>query len=540
MVDDFETVRLHKDGTLIDVALTYSLMMDEQGEPFGVSVIYRDISQRKEVEKRLSEFYSTISHELRTPLTSIRGALGLIDDQIIDMGSEECVEMIKVARSSSERLVRLINDILDIKKIEAGKLELRLEKIDAGTLVSSAVSAMEGMANANNIHLLKDIDHSATVEVDADRILQVLTNLISNAIKFSQPKHFVNIALSVRPDGSLRFSVTDEGEGIPLHLQLKLFQRFQQVDSSDTRAKEGTGLGLALCKAIVEEHRGLIGLHSSEVTGSTFWFDLPTVGVANRIIANVHAGSTAILLVEDDDNLAQFMRLVLRKAGYQTIHVSSNQEAMDAISEHLPNLILLDMHLPDGNGLEILQFLKDKHPQANIPVIITTGQELDQLSLAYPVLLDCFFKPLEINQLLSTIEKAIVKSTSRRVLLVEDDEEARSVIATQLRSIGAICLEAHDGAEALAMTESFQPDLIILDVGLPKLNGFEVISTLQKGPFALVPLLVYSGQELDDKDRRKLSLGLTKHLNKGRVSPQEFIRHVQEILDQFGVVEGRL
>ncbi len=538
-IDDFETVRVHKNGKLIDVALTYSLMMDELGQPFGVSIIYRDISQRKEVEKRLSEFYSTISHELRTPLTSIRGALGLIDDEIIEMGSEECAEMIKVARSSSERLVRLINDILDIKKIEAGKLELRLEKIDAATLVSRAVAAMEGMAIANNIHLLKDIGQTATVEVDADRILQVLTNLISNAIKFSLPKHSVNIALSVRPDGSLRFSVTDEGEGIPLHLQSKLFQRFQQVDSSDTRAKEGTGLGLGLCKAIVEEHGGLIGLHSSEITGSTFWFDLPTVDVAKRIIANVHAGSSTILLVEDDDNLAQFMRLVLRKAGYQTTHVASSQEAMDAITEHLPNLILLDLHLPDGNGLEILQFLKDKYPEANVPVIVTTGQEIDQLSLSYPVLLDCFFKPLEISQLLACIEKAIVKTTSRRVLLVEDDEEARQVISAQLRSIDAICMEAHDGAEALAMTESFQPDLIILDVGLPKLNGFEVINALQKGPFALVPLLVYSGQELNDKDRRKLSLGLTKHLNKGRVSPQEFVRSVQEILDQLGVVDGR-
>ncbi len=539
-VDDFETVRMRKDGTCVDVALTYSLMVDEKGIPFGASSIYRDISQRKEVEKRLSEFYSTISHELRTPLTSIRGALGLIDDEIIEMGSEECAEMIKVARSSSERLVRLINDILDIKKIEAGKLELRLEKIDATSLVSRAVSAMEGMALANNVHLLKDTDHGATVEVDVDRILQVLTNLISNAIKFSKPNHSVNVALAIRSDGSLRFSVTDEGEGIPLPLQSKLFQRFQQVDSSDTRAKEGTGLGLALCKAIVEEHKGLIGLHSSEITGSTFWFDLPTVDVAKRIIANPHAGSSTILLVEDDDNLAQFMRLVLRKAGYQTIHATGIQEAIESITNHVPSLILLDLRLPDGTGLEILQFLKDKHPDANVPVIVTTGQNLDQLSLSYPVLLDCFFKPLEINQLLATIEKAIVKSTSRRVLLVEDDVESRSVIAAQLRSIGAICMEAHDGAEALTLTESFQPDLIILDVGLPKLSGFEVISALQKGPFALVPLLVYSGQELDDKDRRKLTLGLTKYLNKGRVSPQEFVRSVQEILDQLSVLDGRV
>lgn len=175
-VGEFETVRLCKDGRAIDVALTCSLMLDEQGQAIGVSVIYRDISQRKEVEKRLSEFYSTISHELRSPLTSIRGALSLIDDKIIDMGSDECYEMIGVARSSSERLVRLINDILDIKKIEAGKLELKLEKIDATTLVARAVAGMDGLARAENIQLIQDIAFSATVEVDIDRIIQVLTN----------------------------------------------------------------------------------------------------------------------------------------------------------------------------------------------------------------------------------------------------------------------------------------------------------------------------------------------------------------------------
>jgi signal transduction histidine kinase len=170
-VGEYETVRLCKDGRAIDVALTCSLMLDSDGQAIGVSVIYRDISHRKEVEKRLSEFYSTISHELRSPLTSIRGALSLIDDKIIDMGSDECYEMIGVARSSSERLVRLINDILDIKKIEAGKLELKLEKIDAATLVERAVASMEGLARASNIQLIQDTTFSATVKDDIDRII---------------------------------------------------------------------------------------------------------------------------------------------------------------------------------------------------------------------------------------------------------------------------------------------------------------------------------------------------------------------------------
>jgi PAS domain S-box-containing protein len=532
---EFETVRLCKDGRAIDVALTCSLMLDSNGRAIGVSVIYRDISHRKEVEKRLSEFYSTISHELRSPLTSIRGALSLIDDKIIDMGSDECYEMIGVARSSSERLVRLINDILDIKKIEAGKLELKLEKIDAATLVARAVAGMEGLARAHNIQLIQDTAVSATVKVDIDRIIQVLINLISNAIKFSNDGGCVIVGLHLQSDADLRFSVADQGAGIPVNLQSRLFQRFQQVDSSDTRPKEGTGLGLALSKAIVEEHKGLIGVYSSTSTGSTFWFDLPIVDAVARESLSPRLGASTILLVEDDDNIAQFMRLSLLKQGYQIVRVATIAVANDLLSRSRPGLILLDLNLPDGNGLDILQYLKDRFPDEAVPVIVTTGVACDKLSLAYPVVLDCFFKPFEMSLLLKSVEKVIKIGPSRRILLVEDDQATRSVIAKQLAAIGATCMEASNGLEALNVVESFVPDLIVLDVGLPKLDGFEVISVLQKGPFAFVPLLVYSAQELTESDRHKLSLGLTRYLDKGRISPEEFIDSVQELLGHLKV-----
>lgn len=534
-VGEFETTRLCKDGRAIDVALTCSLMLDNRGQAIGVSVIYRDISHRKEVEKRLSEFYSTISHELRSPLTSIRGALSLIDDKIIDMGSDECYEMIGVARSSSERLVRLINDILDIKKIEAGKLELKLERIDAATLVARAVAGMDGLARAHSIQLIQDTAVSATVNVDVDRIIQVLTNLISNAIKFSSDGGCVIVGLHLQPDAQMRFSVADQGAGIPVHLQSRLFQRFQQVDSSDTRPKEGTGLGLALSKAIVEEHNGIIGVYSSTSTGSTFWFDLPIVDAVVKEALVPRLGASTILLVEDDDNIAQFMRLSLLKHGYQIVRVATIAEATDILSRSRPGLILLDLNLPDGNGLDILQYLKEQFPDVAVPVIVTTGVACDKVSLTYPVVLDCFFKPFEMSLLLKSVEKVIKIGPSRRILLVEDDQATRSVIAKQLTAIGATCMEARNGLEALNVVESFVPDLIVLDVGLPKLDGFEVISVLQKGPFAFVPLLVYSAQELTESDRRKLSLGLTRYLDKGRISPEEFIDSVQELLGHLKV-----
>lgn len=343
------------------------------------------------------------------------------------------------------------------------------------------------------------------------------------------------VGLHLQSDSELRFSVADQGAGIPVHLQSRLFQRFQQIDSSDTRPKEGTGLGLALSKAIVEEHNGLIGVYSSTATGSTFWFDLPIAVLLAKEALLPSLGAGTILLVEDDDNIAQFMRLSLLKQGYQIVRVGAIAEAIAILSRSLPGLILLDLNLLDGNRLDILQYLKEHFPEEAIPVIVTTGVALDKLSLAYPVVLDCFFKPFEISLLLKSVEKVITAAPSRRILLVEDDQATRSVIALQLEAIGATCMEASNGLEALNVVDSFVPDLIVLDVGLPKLDGFEVISVLQKGPFAFVPLLVYSAQDLTESDRRKLSIGLTRYLDKGRISPKEFIDSVQELLGHLKV-----
>jgi PAS domain S-box-containing protein len=531
-VSDIETQRVTKNGTVIDVSVSASPLMRENNKVDGMAVVYRDIRQRKELEKRMSEFYSIVSHELRTPLTSIRGALGLIVDEIIEYDSPEAKEMIGVALGSSERLVRLINDILDLKKIEAGKLELHLEARNSAEVVEKAALTMDGMARHANVTILTDTTISAPVMVDCDRITQVLTNLISNAIKYSPEGSSINISTELAAGNKLRISVTDEGIGIPEELQSLLFNKFQQIDSSDTRPKEGTGLGLALCKAVVEEHRGVIGVHSRPGAGSTFWFELPLAALPEELALALasKAGNGQILIVEDDDNLAQMLRLVLRKAGFASIRTSSKAETLLVIDAALPKVILLDLKLPDGNGLEILEYLRTKSPDGPaVPVIVMTGQEVDRANLPSPLVFDCFFKPLDLNRLLDCITRAVNFAAIKTVLLVEDDEDTRKVIAAQIRSIGASCAEASNGLQALALTDSIMPDLIILDVGLPKLNGFEVIEILQKGPHASVPLLVYSGRELTEGDRQKLTLGLTTYLTKGRVSPNEFVHCVQEI-----------
>ncbi|MBU6455524.1 MAG: response regulator [Cyanobacteria bacterium REEB67] len=245
----------------------------------GSVICFRDISEQKIVEKRVKEFYSSVSHELRTPLTSIFGSLSLLENGVIGQVDRDGLELVEVARVSCDRLLRLISDLLDIKKIEAGQLELKEEEIEPTHLIDICVEAMAGYAVQSQVELVVADDMIArdvgVIKGDRDRLLQVLLNLVSNAVKFSKEGDKVTLRLEKGQAHPIRFSVCDTGPGIANHDMDKLFQRFQQLDSSDARNFGGTGLGLAISKALVEQHGGTIGVHSKVGTGSTFWFELP-------------------------------------------------------------------------------------------------------------------------------------------------------------------------------------------------------------------------------------------------------------------------
>jgi len=250
--------------------------------------IIRDITERKEVERRVREFYSTVSHELRTPLTSIRGALGLMEGGLAGALSPKAAQLVKVARTESDRLIRLINDILDIQKIEADKLRLKLKEVNAAELVSSTIDAIAGMASESNVQVLCNVNGGGKIICDEDRICQVLTNLVANALKYSPEGSQVVVSLDTGDPNTIKFSVTDAGPGIAPEQVHKLFGKFQQLDASDSRQRPGTGLGLAITKAIVEQHGGTIGVESLVGKGSTFWFQIP-----RKMQAEVLQGSKA-------------------------------------------------------------------------------------------------------------------------------------------------------------------------------------------------------------------------------------------------------
>lgn len=257
------------------VSATARPVKDALGDLLGGVMVLRDISERKEAERRVSEFYSMVSHELRTPLTSIRASLGLMQGGVAGELPETALELIDIGREECDRLIRLINNILDIRKIEAGKFELSRNEVEPGTLVKAAIEAMRAFAEENAVVLASGGNVSSSIVCDADRIIQVLTNLISNAIKFSPSSGIVTVKSEMAGENVIRFAVIDKGPGIPAEHLRKLFQKFQQLDQSDTRKMGGTGLGLAICKAIIEEHGGRIAVKSEPNVGSIFFFDIP-------------------------------------------------------------------------------------------------------------------------------------------------------------------------------------------------------------------------------------------------------------------------
>ncbi|MCX7597150.1 MAG: PAS domain S-box protein, partial [Fischerella sp.] len=264
---------LHKLGDTIWVICSASLVRDPQGEPLYLVMQIQDITERRAIEKMKNEFISLVSHELRTPLASIRGSLGLLAAGVLENEPEAAKQMLEIAASESERLVRLVNDILDLERLEANKVTLNQHWCEAENLIQQAIEILRPLTEENNI-TISLLSARVKIWADRDRIIQVLVNILSNAVKFSLPGTTVTISAQNQADQVL-FTVKDQGRGIPADKLENIFSKFQQVDASDSRQKGGTGLGLAICRKIVQQHGGRIWAESILGKGSTFYFTLP-------------------------------------------------------------------------------------------------------------------------------------------------------------------------------------------------------------------------------------------------------------------------
>lgn len=521
------------DGTSFPVEYA-STPIVEDGRITGAVVTFRDVTERREVERLKDEFVAVVSHELRTPLTSIRGSLGLLAAGKLGEVSEKGRRMLEIAVQNTDRLVRLINDILDIERIESGRVTMELRPVDASELAHQAVDVMAAMAEKAGVRLYAWADRQP-LEADPDRVLQVLTNLLSNAIKFSPAGGEVVLTVE-RGDGEVVFRVRDEGRGIPADRLESIFERFSQVDSSDAREKGGTGLGLAICRSIVQQHGGRIWVESAPGKGSTFTFTLPAPFDAGRrpVEARDDGEGPLVLVCDDDPSVLAAVEEILRGWGYRTAGVRDGEAAVREAVRLRPDAILLDMMLPGMTGADTLAALRQRPETRAIPVVVLSALKPVPRVRHAPEVVEWVEKPFQERGLLNALEEAVsVLWKPRRVLLVEDDPDLAGVLLEVFGRHGIDARHAPTGVDAVEQVRRAPPDLLVLDLGLPHGDGYWVVDSL-RGDDALrgVPMVVYTARELREEDRERLRLGHTEFLTKGRVSPDEFEKRVVSLLNR--------
>jgi PAS domain S-box-containing protein len=372
-----------RDGRRFPIEYTTSTMQ-ERGGPAGVVITFRDITSRVQVDRLKDEFVSTVSHELRTPLTSVRGALGLLSSGVLGAISDRAKRMLEIAVTNTDRLVRLINDILDLERISSGRVELNRGIASAAELMRDAVDVVQTVADRASVSIACEPDPTL-IWVDRDRIVQTLTNLLGNAIKFSPAG--ASVRLHGCADGeTFTFSVEDRGRGIPADKLESVFERFKQVDASDSRDKGGSGLGLAICRSIVTAHGGSIRAESREGEGSSFRFTVPLAAPTSVVAASPQralftaAASTdaeaAVLVVEDDSDLARVISTTLEGRGLHTHIVATGEEAIAACRASRPVLIVLDLILPGLDGFGVVDWLRREPRFASLPLLIYSASEV--------------------------------------------------------------------------------------------------------------------------------------------------------------------
>jgi PAS domain S-box-containing protein len=364
-----------KEGGTFDIELVVRTIVYRGQAALGCVV--RDITERKEIERLKNEFVSIVSHELRTPLTSIRGSLGLMEGGAVGELPPKARDLVRIARQNADRLIRLINDILDLEKIESGKIQLQIQRLDPREVVESTVAELRGMALMYRVSMETRIECADPVAGDRDRVVQVLTNLLSNAIKFSPEGGMVTVSLVGGASGFLRCAVEDRGQGISPEARSRLFNRFEQLEPANTRRRGGTGLGLAISRSLVEQQGGRIGVDSIVGQGSVFWFELPLVPLAGAVESPASSTDTqpGVLVVEDDAAIARVLGIMLRRDGHSVTTASSLADARRVLAQGRPSVILLDIKLPDGSGFDLLDELAPGTRLEGVPVVILSGVE---------------------------------------------------------------------------------------------------------------------------------------------------------------------
>ncbi|TWB45022.1 signal transduction histidine kinase [Rhizobium sp. ERR 922] len=517
-----------------------------------------------------SDFLANMSHELRTPLNSSLILAKLLADNPDDNLTEEQVKFAKTIQSSGNDLLNLINDILDLSKIEAGHVDINPQVVSLERLVGNLHQVFEPLAGDKRLEFKIAVaqDTPTTIETDAQRLEQVLKNLLSNAIKFTDAGT-ITLSISGNEEGSVAFSVTDTGIGIAQEQQQSVFEAFHQADGTISRKYGGTGLGLSISRQLIRLLGGTIAVESQPGRGSTFTVTLPPIFDPSRAAPDETIVQTTsvtkghvpesnrslpsspfhkidddreiltdtkrvLLVIEDDANFASIVRDLSREMGFQSIVAGTAEEALILAKEFLPSAIVLDVGLPDQSGLAVLDRLKNDVQTRHIPIHVISGG--DHTEAAYWLGAAGYaFKPVSRDQLMEVLQKIEARLSRRlhRVLIVEDDVVQREAVAKLLASPDVETVTASTAADCLNLLKQQTFDCMVLDLTLPDASGYSLLETLsQQSAYAFPPVIVYTGRELSDDDEQRLRRYSKSIIIKGAKSPERLLDEVSLFLHQ--------
>ncbi|MDB4952564.1 MAG: hybrid sensor histidine kinase/response regulator [Myxococcales bacterium] len=575
------TVRARGDKRTV-VSYNATTFHDRDRHLQGVVAAARDVTELKQFEHTLqqknaeleeasrmkSEFLANMSHELRTPLNAIMGFSELLKDGLMGVMTDPQHGLIGKIFSSGQHLLALINDILDLSKVEAGKMTLDLETIHVSSLFVNSLSIIREKATTRRIRLgLETIDELGAIQVDARKIKQIVYNLLSNAVKFTPEggqvmlrTRRVSRAAIGRGAGSwasrsipladnqfaefVEFSVTDSGIGISAEELKHLFKPFSQIDTGLARRFEGTGLGLAMVKLLAELHGGTVAVESAPGQGSRFtvWIPIRSVTSEHEIasvhrgISSEHGGPHTALIVEDDLKSAELIRIQLEAEGFEVLHASTAEAALVLAVQQPLSLITLDIMLPDMDGWEFLGRIKQIPELMRIPVVIISivADRNKGFALGAAAVMQKPMSRQELSDALFDLRLfPLGPSQTLRVLVVDDDADAVQLLAVHIEALGGTVLRAYGGREAIAIAQKELPDLIVLDLMMPDVTGFEVVRALSEHPDTdRIPILVVTAKEITAADRIMLNGYVTAVMEKTTVNHDRFTAEVRRAMSR--------
>jgi PAS domain S-box-containing protein len=510
-------IKLECDGRVIHALLSPVILM--RGDFKGVVTIFRDVTKEVEADRAKSEFVSTVSHELRTPMTAIKGYTDLLHAGAAGPINVEQKRFLTTIKSNTDRLTALINDLLDISRMETGRIRFEPRPLQIGDVIADVVNALAGQAEESNQQLSYEVAAGLPdVLGDRDRLNQVLTNLVGNAVRYTPQGGDIEVR-AYAVEKAVRIDVRDTGIGIDPEDMAHIFERFYRADHPLVQETRGTGLGLSIVKMFVEMHGGRIWVESDPGQGSTFTFILPLPvheeeAVARQPVSLLTAQVRKILVVDDDRNAADIAKRQLEGSGYKVIVQAQGRAVEKWAEENRPDVVVLDLILPDVDGLDVLRALKSNTLTHDIPVVVRSIVPDD--GTAWELGVTAYLtKPVSREDLLANVEQAL--TWQGRVLIVEDDPDTVGLLEATMRQIGFTPLVAADGYEALTVARRHRPDIVLLDLRLPGMDGFEALTHLKRDAITqTIPIIAISAHVADTERERNrlLALGAAAFLPK--------------------------